>query len=148
MAPLQLEEGPHRAGHADRGRAEGRAIRVRLAIGPQESLSRGTPGGLLPVVEGLGLAALFLEDNIAAPAQVARLGMVDAKGEGRGEGRVERVAAVLQHLNGQLRGLPRDGGHRALAQGRRHRPRGARAHGHSEVVVVVGHPGSLPNLPV
>ena len=148
VTPLQLEEGPHGAGHADRGRAEGCAVGIRLAIGPQEGLPRGAPGGLLPVVEGLGLAALFLKEDVAAPAEVAGLGVIDAERKGRGEGGVEGVATILEHLDGQLRGLPRDGSHRTLAQGRRHRSRSAHAHRHPEVVVVVGHPGSLPNLPV
>ncbi len=109
--PQHQHPGPERAGHAG-GEQPAAGHQVEPEAG--EGLRRGGGGGGPLAAEHEGLAAAgVMGDDRDFTARAVQVRLDDLEHEPGGDGRVERVAAVLQHRHPGCRGEPVRRGHHA-----------------------------------
>ena len=116
---MRQREPRHRAGNADREGRIARFPRVGVALLVEEDVARGRLRGGLAVVDGdVPAGAGEVDHHVAAAADIAgaRIGDGERKA-GRDRG-VDRVAALLQHLDADAGGARLLRHHHAVARGR------------------------------
>jgi hypothetical protein len=114
-APVGLQHARHRTRHAG-GEMPDSALFRGLAVRADEHVAARPTGGALAVVEQEGFTRGLPDEHEAAAADVAGLGIHHRHREPRGDGGVDRVAALPQDVAPHLAGDRVAGGDHGLGR--------------------------------